>query len=314
MELKHYSVLLSECMDALAIRPDGIYVDGTMGGGGHSLEIAKKLTTGRLFCIDQDDFAHEKARERLVSVLDKVTFIRDNFRNVKLALAKQGIEKIDGMLLDLGVSSFQLDDGSRGFSYHQDAPLDMRMNRTSSKSAYQVINEYPRAELIRILRDYGEERFAGRIASAICEKRAQKPIESTLEFAELVKTAIPAATRREGGHPAKRSFQAIRIEVNEELAILEGTVEDIASLLNPGGRVAIITFHSLEDRIIKSTYNKLATGCTCPRDFPICVCGKHPTFKVITKKPILPSEDELQENSRSRSAKLRVAERTEFNA
>lgn len=312
MELKHLSVLLHESIEALAIRPDGIYVDGTMGGGGHSLEIAKRLTTGRLICIDQDDFAHEMAGRRLADEADKITFIKDNFRNVKSVLASLGIAAIDGMLMDLGVSSFQLDDAERGFSYQHDAPLDMRMDRQAGKSAYDVVNGYEEREIARILRDFGEERFAGRIARAICERRKERPVCTTFELSDIVKEAIPAAARREGPHPAKRTFQAIRIEVNHELSILDDTVSDIAELLNPGGRCAVITFHSLEDRIIKSAYARLATGCTCPPDFPVCVCGKKPIFRVITKKPIVPSEQELAENPRSRSAKLRVAERTDY--
>ena len=248
----------------------------------------------------------------LTDEADKITFIKDNFRNVKSVLASLGIAAIDGMLMDLGVSSFQLDDAERGFSYQHDAPLDMRMDRQAGKSAYDVVNGYEEREIARILRDFGEERFAGRIARAICERRKEKPVCTTFELSDIVKEAIPAAARREGPHPAKRTFQAIRIEVNHELSILDDTVSDIAELLNPGGRCAVITFHSLEDRIIKSAYARLATGCTCPPDFPVCVCGKKPIFRVITKKPIVPSEQELAENPRSRSAKLRVAERTDY--
>lgn len=308
-KLKHVSVLLDECIEALHIRPDGLYADGTTGGGGHSLEIVKRLKSGRLLCIDQDDFAQQRARERLAEHLEKITFVKDNFKNIRRILAEQRMDGLDGMLLDLGVSSFQLDDGARGFSYQKEAPLDMRMDKQQRLTAREVVNEYSWEELTRVIREYGEEKFAPRIATRICEARRTAPVERTTELAELVKEAIPAAARREGGHPAKRTFQAIRIEVNGELSILRQAVLDIAEELKSGGRLAVITFHSLEDRIVKSAFAELASGCTCPKDFPICVCGKKPRAKILTKKPILPSAEELAENNRARSAKLRVLEK-----
>lgn len=308
-ELKHVSVLLTECIEALNIRPDGKYADGTTGGGGHSLEIAKRLITGKLLCIDQDDYAQERAKERLREYFSKIIFIRDNFKNIKNILAATGESGLDGMLLDLGVSSFQLDDGERGFSYQHDALLDMRMDKQQPLTAQKVVNAYSWEELTRIIREYGEEKFAPRIATCICEERETAEIMTTFQLAELVKKAIPAAARREGGHPAKRTFQAIRIEVNSELSILRQAVFDIADSLYSGGRLAIITFHSLEDRIVKNAFTELASGCTCPKDFPICVCGKKPRAKVLTRKPILPSVEEIKENNRARSAKLRVLEK-----
>lgn len=308
-KLRHVSVLLDECIEALHIRPDGLYADGTTGGGGHSLEIVKRLKSGRLLCIDQDDFAQQRARERLAEYLEKITFVKDNFKNIRRILAEQRMDGLDGMLLDLGVSSFQLDDGARGFSYQKEAPLDMRMDKQQRLTAREVVNEYSWEELTRVIREYGEEKFAPRIATRICEARRTAPVERTTELAELVKEAIPAAARREGGHPAKRTFQAIRIEVNGELSILRQAVLDIAEELKSGGRLAVITFHSLEDRIVKSAFAELASGCTCPKDFPICVCGKKPRAKILTKKPILPSAEELAENNRARSAKLRVLEK-----
>ncbi len=308
-KLKHVSVLLDECIEALHIRPDGLYADGTTGGGGHSLEIVKRLKSGRLLCIDQDDFAQQRARERLAEHLEKITFVKDNFKNIRRILAEQRMDGLDGMLLDLGVSSFQLDDGARGFSYQKEAPLDMRMDKQQRLTAREVVNEYSWEELTRVIREYGEEKFAPRIATRICEARRTAPVERTTELAELVKEAIPAAARREGGHPAKRTFQAIRIEVNGELSILRQAVLDIAEELKSGGRLAVITFHSLEDRIVKSAFAELASGCTCPKDFPVCVCGKKPRAKILTKKPILPSAEELAENNRARSAKLRVLEK-----
>ncbi len=308
-KLRHVSVLLDECIEALHIRPDGLYADGTTGGGGHSLEIVKRLKSGRLLCIDQDDFAQQRARERLAEYLEKITFVKDNFKNIRRILAEQRMDGLDGMLLDLGVSSFQLDDGARGFSYQKEAPLDMRMDKQQRLTAREVVNEYSWEELTRVIREYGEEKFAPRIATRICEARRTAPVERTTELAELVKEAIPAAARREGGHPAKRTFQAIRIEVNGELSILRQAVLDIAEELKSGGRLAVITFHSLEDRIVKSAFAELASGCTCPKDFPVCVCGKKPRAKILTKKPILPSAEELAENNRARSAKLRVLEK-----
>ena len=305
----HRSVLLEPCMDALAIKPDGIYVDGTAGGGGHSFEIARRLTTGRLIAIDQDEAAIKAASAKLAPLGERAQVVRSNFRYISDVLDTLGIEKIDGVLLDLGVSSYQLDTPERGFSYMADAPLDMRMDMRSEKNAYHVVNTYGEAELRRILFDYGEERFAGRIASRIVEARAEKPIETTGELTSLIKSAIPAAAREGGHHPAKRSFQAIRIEVNSELDVIRPALESAAARLKKGGRMAVITFHSLEDRIVKQTFADMASGCTCPKGLPVCVCGKVPEVKVISRKPILPDAEELENNPRSRSAKLRVAEK-----
>jgi 16S rRNA (cytosine1402-N4)-methyltransferase len=308
-EFKHYSVLLDECIEGLNIKPDGIYVDGTAGGGGHSLEIAKHLTTGRLIAIDQDEDAIAAVGERLKDYSDRVTIVRNNFSNLKDVCEALSIDKIDGFLIDAGVSSFQLDTAERGFSYNADAPLDMRMDKRNSLDARTVVNEYSEQELKRILFEYGEEKFSSRIAARIVAERQKKPIESTLELSNLIKNAIPSAARNGGHHPAKRSFQAIRIEVNGELDVIAPTIKAAESLMNKGGRIAIITFHSLEDRIVKQTYAKLSEGCTCPKSLPVCVCGNKPKLKTITKKPILPSPAELEENPRSRSAKLRVAEK-----
>ena len=305
----HRSVLLEPCIDALAIKPDGIYVDGTAGGGGHSYEIAKRLDTGLLIAIDQDEAAISAASRKLAIFATRARVVRNNFRNISDVLDTLGIERIDGVLLDLGVSSYQLDTPERGFSYMSDAPLDMRMDTRAEKSAYDVVNTYSEQELRRILFDYGEEKFAGRIASRIVQARAAKPIETTGELTALIKAAIPAAARDGGHHPAKRSFQAIRIEVNSELDVIRPALESALGRLNPGGRMAVITFHSLEDRIVKQTFADMASGCTCPKGLPVCVCGKKPTVKVISRKPILPDEAELAENPRSRSAKLRVAEK-----
>ena len=290
------------------IRPDGIYVDGTMGGGGHSLEIAKRLTTGRLICIDQDPNAHEAAGKRLAEYKDRITFVRDNFGNIKSILDSLGIEKIDGMLLDIGVSSHQLDEAERGFSYQQDAPLDMRMNPDRPFSAYDVVNGYDEDELDRVIFTYGEERWARRIAQFIVKEREAKPIETTGELVDIIKKAVPKGARKDGPHPAKRTFQAIRIEVNGELEVLQRAIDDVAARLAVGGRLCIITFHSLEDRIVKEAFRKQENPCICPPQFPVCVCGKKPLGRVITRKPILPSKEELEENPRSRSAKLRVLE------
>lgn len=310
IEFSHRSVLLDECIDALAIRPDGVYLDGTAGGGGHSAEIARHLgDSGLLIAIDQDETAVAVVTERLSSFGLRARVVRNNFCELSEVCREQGIDEIDGLLLDLGVSSHQLDTPERGFSYQADAPLDMRMDKRKSLSAYEVVNTYPQEKLKKILFDYGEERYAPAIASAIVKQREKKPIETTAELSELIKYAIPPAAREGGHHPAKRSFQAIRIEVNAELDVIEPAIRSAVSLLRRGGRIAIITFHSLEDRIVKQTFADLASGCTCPRDFPICVCGKKPTVKVVTKKPILPSRLELEENPRSRSAKLRVAEK-----
>ena len=309
MEFKHVSVLLNECIEGLNIKEDGIYVDGTLGGGGHSLEILKRLSKdGTLIGVDQDKDALKAAGERLQDFAN-VKFVHSNFYNIDSVLNNLEIKKIDGMLMDLGVSSYQLDEGDRGFSYMQDAPLDMRMNRENSLSAYEVINEYEEEEIYRIIRDYGEEKFAKRIARFIVENRENKPIETTLELVEIIKAAIPAKARREGPHPAKRTFQAIRIEVNSELSILNKAIEDGVNRLNKGGRMAIITFHSLEDRIVKIKFKELATSCTCPKEFPICVCGGKAKVKLISRKAIEPSKEEVEENPRSRSAKLRVIER-----
>lgn len=308
MEFHHISVLLNECIDNLNIRPDGIYVDGTMGGGGHSLEIAKRLTTGRLICIDQDPNAHEAAGKRLAEYKDRITFVRDNFGNIKSILDSLGIEKIDGMLLDIGVSSHQLDEAERGFSYQQDAPLDMRMNPDRPFSAYDVVNGYDEDELDRVIFTYGEERWARRIAQFIVKEREAKPIETTGELVDIIKKAVPKGARKDGPHPAKRTFQAVRIEVNGELEVLQRAIDDVAARLAVGGRLCIITFHSLEDRIVKEAFRKQENPCICPPQFPVCVCGKKPLGRVITRKPILPSKEELEENPRSRSAKLRVLE------
>ncbi len=308
MEFHHISVLLNECIDNLNIRPDGIYVDGTMGGGGHSLEIAKRLTTGRLICIDQDPNAHEAAGKRLAEYKDRITFVRDNFGNIVNILDSLGIEKIDGMLLDIGVSSHQLDEAERGFSYQQDAPLDMRMNPDRPFSAYDVVNGYDEDELDRVIFTYGEERWARRIAQFIVKERENKPIETTGELVDIIKKAVPKGARKDGPHPAKRTFQAIRIEVNGELEVLQRAIDDVAARLAVGGRLCIITFHSLEDRIVKEAFRKQENPCICPPQFPVCVCGKKPLGRVITRKPILPSKEELEENPRSRSAKLRVLE------
>ena len=308
MEFHHISVLLNECIDNLNIRPDGIYVDGTMGGGGHSLEIAKRLTTGRLICIDQDPNAHEAAGKRLAEYKDRITFVRDNFGNIANILDSLGIEKIDGMLLDIGVSSHQLDEAERGFSYQQDAPLDMRMNPDRPFSAYDVVNGYDEDELDRVIFTYGEERWARRIAQFIVKEREAKPIETTGELVDIIKKAVPKGARKDGPHPAKRTFQAIRIEVNGELEVLQRAIDDVAARLAVGGRLCIITFHSLEDRIVKAAFRKQENRCICPPQFPVCVCGKKPLGRVITRKPILPSKEELEENPRSRSAKLRVLE------
>ena len=308
MEFHHISVLLNECIDNLNITPDGIYVDGTMGGGGHSLEIAKRLTTGRLICIDQDPNAHEAAGKRLAEYKDRITFVRDNFGNIANILDSLGIEKIDGMLLDIGVSSHQLDEAERGFSYQQDAPLDMRMNPDRPFSAYDVVNGYDEDELDRVIFSYGEERWARRIAQFIVKEREAKPIETTGELVDIIKKAVPKGARKDGPHPAKRTFQAIRIEVNGELEVLQRAIDDVAARLAVGGRLCIITFHSLEDRIVKEAFRKQENPCICPPQFPVCVCGKKPLGRVITRKPILPSKEELEENPRSRSAKLRVLE------
>ena len=308
-EFHHISVLLDECIDGLNIKPDGIYVDGTLGGAGHSSQIAKRLTTGRLIGIDRDPVALQAAGERLSPYADRVTLVHSNFCEIAQVLKDLNIEGVDGILLDLGVSSPQLDDSSRGFSYMADAPLDMRMNSEDSLSAYDVVNTWSYEELRRILFDYGEERYAPKIASAICKRRETKPIETTLELVDVIRSAMPAQALREKQHPAKRSFQAIRIAVNDELGSVEKVMADAIPCLNPGGRLAVITFHSLEDRIVKTAMAGAAKGCTCPPSFPVCVCGKKPQVHVITRKPITSTDAELERNPRARSAKLRVCEK-----
>ena len=305
----HKPVLLDECLEALAIRPDGIYLDGTLGRAGHSLEIVKRLTTGRLIGIDRDETAIAAAQERLADYADRVTLVHSNFDRVGEILDELGIDGADGMLFDLGVSSPQLDDAGRGFSYRHDAPLDMRMDRTAALCAREVVNEWSYEELRRILFAYGEERYAPLIAKHIVQKREEAPIETTLQLAEIIKAAMPPSALREKQHPAKRSFQAIRIAVNGELDALPPMLEAAADKLHTGGRLAVISFHSLEDRVIKQTMQALSTGCTCPPNFPVCVCGKKPKMKLISRKPIVSGEAELAYNPRARSAKLRVAEK-----
>ena len=310
IRFSHVSVLLRECIEALQIKPNGIYVDCTTGGGGHSLEIAKRLTDGgRLIAIDRDEDALRAAGKRLADFADRVTFVNSNYAMLQSVLADLGIPGVDGVLADLGVSSYQLDTAERGFSYMQDAPLDMRMDREQPLRAYDVVNTYSEEELRRILYDFGEEKFARNIAANIVKKRSERPIETTLELAELVKASMPKTAREGGHHPAKRTFQAIRIEVNSELSSIPPALDAAVHALNPGGRIAVITFHSLEDRLVKQKFAALSSGCTCPREFPVCVCGKKPVVRVITKKPVTAGEDELEVNPRSRSAKLRVAEK-----
>ena len=306
---KHVSVLLNECIENLNIKPDGIYVDGTLGLGGHSEQILKRLTTGRLIGIDRDETAIQRTGERLSAFADRMTLVHGNFKDVSAILGELGIDAVDGMLFDLGVSSPQLDETVRGFSYMNDAPLDMRMDMTSSISAYNVINEWSEHELRRILRDYGEERYASGIASKIVRARAIKPITTTSELVDVIRSAMPAAALREKQHPAKRSFQAIRIAVNDELSAVGEMMSTAPDKLKPGGRLCVISFHSLEDRIVKTSIASRENGCTCPREAPICVCGFVQTLRSVYRKPIIPGEDELNNNPRARSAKLRVAER-----
>ena len=308
-EFHHVSVLLWECIEGLNIKPDGIYVDGTLGGAGHSSEIVKRLENGRHIGIDRDNVALKAAGERLAPWADKVTLVHSNFCEIKQVLDDLDIEGVDGILLDLGVSSPQLDDGARGFSYMADAPLDMRMNNEDPLTAHDVVNTWPYEELKRILYDYGEERYAPQIASAICRKRELKPIETTLELVDVIRSAMPPAALREKQHPAKRSFQAIRIAVNDELGSVEKVMRDAIPKLNKGGRLAVITFHSLEDRIVKNAMVAASKGCTCPPSFPVCVCGKKPQVKLITRKPIVSTDEELEGNPRARSAKLRICEK-----
>ena len=309
-EFKHKSVLLDETIEGLAIKPDGIYVDGTLGGGGHSYQICRNLSKqGRLIGIDQDDAAIEAATARLQEFADRVTVVRSNYCNMKNVLQELGIEKVDGIVLDLGVSSYQLDTVERGFSYKYDTDLDMRMDRRQTLTAKDIVNNYSEKELFRIFRDYGEEQFSQNIAKHIVRNRQEKEIQTTFELNEIIKAAIPAKMRT-NGHPSKRVFQAIRIECNKELDVLRDTMDTMVDLLNPQGRLSIITFHSLEDRIVKSAYRKYENPCTCPPEFPVCVCGKKPLGKSVSRKPILPSKEELEVNSRSKSAKLRVFEKT----
>jgi 16S rRNA (cytosine1402-N4)-methyltransferase len=309
MEFKHISVLLNEVIEGLNIKENGIYVDCTLGGAGHSGEIIKRLNSdGRLIGIDQDKDALKAAGEKLKEY-ENTIYVHNNFTNVEEILNELNIEGVDGILMDLGVSSYQLDEGERGFSYMKDAPLDMRMNRDSEFSAYDVVNGYSEEQLSKVIRDFGEEKFARRIAKFVVDRRSTNPITTTLQLVDIIKAAIPAKARREGPHPAKRTFQAIRIEVNKELDILDKAIEGAVNKLKSGGRVAVITFHSLEDRIIKNKFKDLENPCKCPKEFPICICGKQPKVKIITRKPIEPSEEEVNENPRSRSAKLRIAER-----
>ena len=308
-EFTHRPVLLDECIEALAIRPDGVYLDGTLGRAGHSREIVKRLTTGRLICVDRDQAALDAAGERLAGWLDRVTLVHSNFDRVADILDELGLRGADGMLFDLGVSSPQLDDASRGFSYMADAPLDMRMDRSEGLTAADVVNTWPQEELRRILQQYGEERYAPSIAAAIVRRRQERPIATTGELVEVIKSGMPAKALKEKQHPAKRSFQAIRIAVNDELASVDRMLQGAVPRLNRGGRLAVITFHSLEDRIVKNALAQFARGCICPPDFPVCVCGRTPDVKLTPKKPILPSEGEIEENPRARSAKLRVAEK-----
>lgn len=308
MEFKHYSVLLAETIEQLHIKPDGIYMDGTLGGAGHAFEVCRRLTEGRFYGFDQDDAAIAAAGSRLAPFGDMVTVIRNNYCNAKKELLSRGVDGVDGIVLDLGVSSYQLDTEERGFSYRYDAPLDMRMDRRQSLTARDIVNTYSESQLFYMIRDYGEDRFAKNIAKHIVQARADKPIETTFELNEIIRAAIPAKMRQ-NGHPSKQTFQAIRIECNRELEVLKNSLEDFIGLLNPGGRLCIITFHSLEDRIVKNAFRQAENPCTCPPEFPVCVCGKKPLGKCTTKKPIVPSEREVAENSRSKSAKLRVFEK-----
>ena len=308
MEFKHISVLLEESVNYLCPEKSGIYAYGTLGGGGHSYRILSRNDDSRLIGIDQDIEAINAAKERLKRFGNRVTYINRNFCEIKKILEDEGIERLDGAVIDLGVSSYQLDNAERGFSYMHDAPLDMRMDTRSRKNAYDVVNNYSIEELTKIFYEYGEEKWSKRIAEFIVDRRKTKSVETTFELVEIIKAAVPKGARMDGGHPAKRVFQAIRIEVNGELRILESSIRDFVSVIKPGGRFAVITFHSLEDRIVKKTFASLAEGCVCPKSFPVCVCGRKPEIKVLTRKPILPSKDELEINSRSKSAKLRVAE------
>ncbi len=312
MEFSHKSVLLEETIEGLNIKPEGIYVDGTLGGGGHALEVVKRLgDKGRFFGIDQDEAAIEAASERLSDYRDKITLIHDNYENAVLRLREKGISGVDGIVLDLGVSSYQLDTIERGFSYKYDTALDMRMDRRQPLSAKEIVNDYSQKELARIIRDYGEDKFANNIAKHIVAEREKEEIKTTFRLNEIIKGAIPARMRETGGHPSKRTFQAIRIECNRELEVLKNSLEEMITFLNPGGRICIITFHSLEDRIVKSAFKKQENPCICPPEFPVCMCGRKPLGKVITRKPVTPTDEEQERNSRSKSAKLRIFERRE---
>lgn len=308
MEFNHYSVLLMETIEQLQVKAEGIYVDGTLGGGGHAYEVCSRLNGGHLYGIDQDDAAIEAARKRLAPFGDRVTILRDNYCNMKSALAGEGVEQVDGIVLDLGVSSYQLDTEERGFSYRFDAPLDMRMDRRQALTARDIVNSYSEGELYRVIRDYGEDRFAANIAKHIVRARQDKPVETTFELNEIIKAAIPARMRQ-NGHPSKQTFQAIRIECNRELEVLKNSLDELIGLLGPGGRLCVITFHSLEDRIVKTVFKRNENPCTCPPGFPVCVCGQKSRGSVVTKKPLLPGAEELAENNRSKSAKLRVFEK-----
>ena len=311
MEFVHKSVLLKETIDGLKIKPDGIYVDGTLGGGGHASEVARRLSDkGSIIGIDQDAAAIEAAGIRLKDFGEKVTIVRSNYCDMKSQLGKLGIDKVDGIVLDLGVSSYQLDTAERGFSYREDAPLDMRMDRRQKMTARDIVNDYEERELYRVIRDYGEDKFAKNIAKHIVAARQKAPIETTGQLTEIIRVSIPMKFQKKSGHPAKRTFQAIRIELNQELEVLKNSLDAMIDLLNPGGRLCIITFHSLEDRIVKSAFRKNENPCTCPSDFPVCVCGKISKGSIITRKPILPSKEEMEENSRAKSAKLRIFERS----
>ena len=311
MEFVHKSVLLKETIDGLKIKPDGIYVDGTLGGGGHASEVARRLSgKGSIIGIDQDAAAIEAAGIRLKDFGEKVTIVRSNYCDMKSQLGKLGIDKVDGIVLDLGVSSYQLDTAERGFSYREDAPLDMRMDRRQKMTARDIVNDYEERELYRVIRDYGEDKFAKNIAKHIVAARQKAPIETTGQLTEIIRASIPMKFQKKSGHPAKRTFQAIRIELNQELEVLKNSLDAMIDLLNPGGRLCIITFHSLEDRIVKSAFRKNENPCTCPSDFPVCVCGKISKGSIITRKPILPSKEEMEENSRAKSAKLRIFERS----
>ena len=313
MAFEHVSVLLHETVDGLNVRPDGTYVDATLGGGGHAFEVCSRLNDkGRFIGIDQDADAIEAAGKRLAGFGEKVTIMRSNYRDMKPRLHDIGVDKVDGIVIDLGVSSYQLDTAERGFSYRADAPLDMRMDQRQKTTARDIVNSYSEAELYRVIRDYGEDRFAKNIAKHIAAEREKGPIETTGQLNEIIRHAIPMKIQKTSGHPSKRTFQAIRIELNHELDVLKDSLEDMIDMLNPGGRICIITFHSLEDRIVKSLFRKSENPCTCPSHFPVCVCGRTPKGRVVTRKPILPSEEETQSNSRSKSAKLRIFERANY--